>query len=93
MAKVNWDKNKSPASEAMTALRMQMALCLKSKFHVKIANDDGGSHIELWIERKDPNERLETKILDVLPPPKFMGWRLITIKCRIGWIEHVIDKK
>ena len=91
MANIYWsEKEKAPYGDAIAALRKDIGLWYPKQFHIKVASDDGGPHLAIYIERAEPSQRMEKEISDKLPSGRFMGWRLIVIKCPIGYINSFI---
>ena len=79
--------------KAVEALKKEMRVWCNTPFFVNVGTDDGGRHLQVWIEREEPSQRLEPWIHEMLPSGKYMGWRLIVIKCPPDHIELQITQK
>ena len=86
-------KDKSPAKDVVEALQREFRVWYPLDFHAKISTDDGGTHIEVLIERETPDERLENWLLEIMPFGKYMGWRLIITKVPMGYVDLFIRSK
>ena len=68
----------------------------KYKCHAKIESDDGGSHVVLYVEVRDPNDHTEHLSEDFksifVPHSKWLGWRYIIMKVPYGYINAFINK-
>jgi hypothetical protein len=84
---------KTTEEEALGALKKEMEVWCHTPFFVNVGKDDGGSHLQIWIERKSPSERLESWICQMLPGSRYMGRRLIIIKCPREYIRLYITQK
>ena len=84
---------KAPIQEVIKALRKEFKIWYPLDFVPKQATDDGGTHVVVFIEREEPNERLEGWLLEVIPSGKYMGWRLIITKTPLGYIDLFIRKE
>ena len=63
--------------------------CTDDAFDIRFGGDGAGKHVAIYVEaasdRRDPypwKKRL---------PPKFMGWRILTIFVPIGYIRCIMD--
>tara|TARA_Y100000296_G_scaffold82779_1_gene112471 strand:- start:1608 stop:1892 length:285 start_codon:yes stop_codon:yes gene_type:complete len=93
MANIFFAGERAPSEEAIAALKKEIHSIFKGQFHIRIASDDGGSPLELSLGRENPSERLEQDLLEALPKSRFMGWRLIVIKCTPGYIDTMTKTK
>ena len=85
---------KATEEEALKALKKEMLAWCHTPFFVNTGGDDGGRHLQIWLERQEPSERLEDWICQMLPGARYMGWRLIVIKCPPEYIRlHITHKK
>ena len=85
---------KASEKEAIATLKKEMQAWCSNPFFINAGNDDGGRHLQVWIEREEPSERLEPWMVEMLPSAKYMGWRLIVIKCPPEYIRlHITHKK
>jgi hypothetical protein len=92
MADRFWNSGeKATAKEAEKALRQHTAGVCDNRFSVQFRSDDGGNHITLYLEVEDPDPPLEPWLREALNFPKWMGWRMIIMKCPIGYISAFID--
>ena len=79
--------------EAVEALKKEIRVWCSTPFFVNVGTDGGGSHLQLWLERENPSERLDPWICEMLPGSRHMGWRLIIIKCPPDHIRLQITQK
>lgn len=93
MASIFWSGEKSSKKEAEKSLRQYIAGVCDLRFTVKFDQDDGGSHICLYVEVEDPAEPLGAGLRDAICMPKWEGWRYIVSKCPIGYIEAIIESR
>jgi hypothetical protein len=81
---------KAPIQDVIEALKKEFKIWYPLDFQPKQSTDDGGTHVEVFIEREVPNERLDGWLLEVIPSGKYMGWRLIITKVPLGYIDLFI---
>lgn len=85
---------KPTEEEALVALKKEMRVWCHTPFFVNAGTDDGGRHLQIWLERENPSERLDDWICEMMPSGRYMGWRLIVIKCPAEYIRlHITNKK
>ncbi len=82
---------KADRKEAEKQLRIHVAGVWDGRFDVRFENDDGGSHLVLWLEVESPSEQLEQSLLNELYKPKWMGWRFLIMKCPPDYIDYVLN--
>ena len=63
------------------------------KFHVKVAMDDGGSVLEVFVEVDDPSAPILSQcpdfpLFEVIP--KWGGWRCQVVKVPAGYIDVIL---
>ena len=93
MANLHFAEEPAPEQEAIAALVRELASWYSDAFHVRTTSDDGGKILEILLEREAPSEQLEPFLIEALPAHKWMGWRLIIIKCTQNYIELFIHNK
>ncbi len=93
MANIFFSGEKASKAQAEKTLRQHVAGVCDLRFTVKFEQDDGGSHICLYIEVEDPDAQLEQGVSDALYAPKWEGWRYIILKCPIGYISGVLENR
>ena len=81
------------ASPALEALKKEIQVWCNTPFFVNVGTDDGSHHLQIWLERERPSERLDPWICEMLPGSRYMGWRLIIIKCPPEHIRLYITQK
>tara|TARA_B100000686_G_scaffold339677_1_gene414132 strand:+ start:1089 stop:1364 length:276 start_codon:yes stop_codon:yes gene_type:complete len=85
---------KATEEEAVNALREEIQTWCYTPFFVNAGTDDGGRHLQIWIERENPSERMDGLMCEMLPSGRYMDWRLIVIKCPPEYIRlHITHKK
>ena len=92
MANLFFAGEKAPKPEAEAALRTHVANACDYRFTVKFESDDGGNHINLYLEVEEPSQQLPPFIVDALYQPKWMGWRYLITKCPIGYIDAILER-
>jgi hypothetical protein len=83
-----------PPDADVEALKKEIGVWYTDPFFVRLGSDSGGKHLELFIEREDPTDRLEPWMLEALPGYSYRGWRLLVIKCPPHYIKvFLLHKK
>ena len=52
---------KPTEEEALVALKKEMRVWCHTPFFVNAGTDDGGRHLQIWLERENPSERLDMR--------------------------------
>jgi hypothetical protein len=96
MANLFFSGEQAPKQEAINALILKISEYFNGRYEVRVASDDGGSHLEIQIEVPEPNNYLEEQVAD-FPPlcdirPKWMGWRTIILKVPPGYIDAFTNR-
>ena len=92
MANKFWTGEKAKFEDAKRELAKEIVDIYEGTFDIQMKSDDGGSHIVLYVEVENPNEKLIHEELNnfYCKRPKWQGWRLILMKCPIGYINAII---
>ena len=91
MANKYFSGEKASKIEAERSLRQHVAGVCDLRFTVRFEQDDGGSHICLYVEVENPSDPLDAPLVEALHFSKWEGWRYLIIKCPIGYIDAMID--
>jgi len=88
MANIFWkDSEKVDKKEAIEALMHEMHKYTDTRFQVKAEQDDTGTHLVAYIERNLDDSIPDKRDL----PPKFLGWRVITVHVHEGYVNYVMN--
>lgn len=93
MASQFFSGKKADPQTAISKLMQHAAGIFDGRFHALIKSDDGGSHVVLYLEVDEPNDPLDSFLVDALHVPKWMGWRFILCKCPPGYIDAILLAK
>lgn len=94
MGDLPWDDIVVPPDADVEALKKEIGVWCADPFFVRFGSDSGSKHLELFIERENPRDRLEPWMTAALPGHKYRGWRLIVIKCPPHYINvFLLHKK
>ena len=87
MAHIYWTGDKVSEEEVKKALMNELPDHTDSAFYVRKESDDTSTHISVYVEKENPNEK-HNFVWKKHLPPKFMGWRIIIIFCPIGAVKN-----
>ena len=90
MANIYWTGDKAPEEEVKKALMIELVDCTDNAFTVRKESDDTSTHMSIYIEKENPNINNDF-VWNRKLPPKFMGWRILTIFVPIGYIRCIMD--
>jgi|JYMV01.1.fsa_nt_gi hypothetical protein len=90
MSKFNMGE-KAPEKEAIKALSLLVVGIYDGTFAIKKETDDGGGHLNLYLEVDNTSKSLDPLLHDVLWHAKWQGWRYMITKCPKGYIEAIIN--
>jgi hypothetical protein len=76
--------DKPTEEEAVEALKKEMRVWCSTPFFVNAGTDDGGRHLQIWLERENPSERLEGRLIVIKCPPEYIRLH-ITNKKKKDW--------
>jgi len=96
MTNIFFAGEKGPQDKAKASIKKAVK-DTKYKCYAKFEGDDGGTHLALYVEVKDPNdfrEHLSKNFKSIfVPHSKWLGWRYIIIKVPYGYINTFIKKE
>tara|TARA_Y100001963_G_C6767645_1_gene443176 strand:+ start:1386 stop:1691 length:306 start_codon:yes stop_codon:yes gene_type:complete len=94
MANIFFHGEKAPKQEAINSLTIKISEYYGGRYEVRASSDDGGSHLEVQVEKRDPSSSL----LEESPHfpmdeiwPKWAGWRVVVLLVPVGYIDAITN--
>lgn len=92
MANIFFNGEKAPKQAAINSATLKVSEYVDGRFEVRMASDDGGTHLEVQIEVDDVGESLlvehpQFPIEEIFP--KWAGWRVTITKVPKGYIDLI----
>lgn len=92
MANIFFNGDKAPKQAAINSATIKVGEYIDGRFEVRMASDDGGTHLEIQVEVDDVGESL-TEQYPQFPMdevfPKWAGWRVTVTKVPTGYIDLI----
>jgi len=92
LANIFFSGDKAPKQAAINSATIKVGEYVDGRFEVRMASDDGGTHLEIQIEVENVSESLfvehpQFPMEDVFP--LWAGWRVTITKVPTGYIDLI----
>ena len=92
MANIFFNGDKAPKQAAINSATIKVGEYIDGRFEVRMASDDGGTHLEIQVEVDDVGQALSIEHPQFPTEevfPKWAGWRVTITKVPKGYIDLI----